>query len=414
MWDALVRWIISDAPRLPFEAIISGLGERLRAEHMPVERLSCRVMEVNPLSSGYSLTWQPGHDIQRHTPSRSKADSLHPRAAHGAGPMVHAEITAFGRLRLDQLPAGSWGLPQLYWDEHFTDVVAFATPRSLIGSATLLTFATRDERGFTQAQVDRIRELRDALGLVFDLRTQASLTQTLAHTYLGKGVSQRVLSGQIHRGDGVTIPAALWFSDLRGFTVLADRIPRDELIDLLNDAFESQVTSVEEHDGEVLKFIGDGLLAIFPVNDATSPELTCQHALAAARACESRLAVVNDARAARSAPTIEYGLALHFGDVMYGNIGAPGRLDFTVIGPAVNLAARLEGVAAQLGRPLVLSATFASLSGAAVTSAGVHSLKGVTEPCEVFVPREVHVLPSERPRAWQALPKCHDGLPRLP
>ena len=413
MRDSLLRWIISEAPKLSIDQVITGLGERLCAEQLPLERLWCRVMEVNPLSSGYSLTWRPGCALERHTPSRTEGDSLRARAANGAGPLERAEITAFGRLRLDQVPAGSWGLPNLYWDEHYTDVVAFATPRSLVGSATLLTFATKHADGFSQEQVNRVRDLRDALGLVFDLRAQASLTETLAHTYLGAGVSQRVLSGQIHRGDGVTITAALWFSDLRGFTALADCIPRDQLISLLNDTFDSQVTAVETHGGEVLKFIGDGLLAIFPVTEQTPPEVACQQALSAARVCEQRVAVVNEARSARDAPTIEYGLALHFGDVMYGNIGAPGRLDFTVIGPAVNLAARLEGVASQLGRHLVFSSAFASLCGTAVTSVGVHSLKGVTAPCEVFVPVE-RALASQRPRAWQTLPRSYEGLPRLP
>jgi adenylate cyclase len=173
-------------------------------------------------------------------------------------------------------------------------------------------------------------------------------------------------------------------SDLRGFTALSDRLPGEEVIGLLNGYFDALVPALEAAGGEVLKFTGDGLLAIFPV--AGAPAAACRTALAAAGAARVALAELNAQRRARDEPELRYGMALHQGEVLYGNVGSAARLDFTAIGPAVNLTARLETLARDLGRELVVSAAFAAHCPATVAAVGMFRLRGFRDPVEVFAP----------------------------
>jgi adenylate cyclase len=206
----------------------------------------------------------------------------------------------------------------------------------------------------------------------------------LLDTYVGRQSGGRVLEGQIQRGTGETIRAVIWLCDLRGFTGLSETLPRDELIDLLNCYFGPMCDAVMAEGGEVLKFIGDAMLAIFPIKADTSG--ICGAALMAAERAQAALVEENRRREGLSLPRIEYGLALHVGDVLYGNIGSDTRLDFTVIGPAVNLTARIESMCRQLGRPLLLSSDFVKAGGIAALSLGAFPLRGVGVEQEIFVP----------------------------
>jgi adenylate cyclase len=177
---------------------------------------------------------------------------------------------------------------------------------------------------------------------------------------VGNNAGARILAGQIRRGDADEIRAAIWLSDMRGYTNLSDRLPPQAIVRVLNDYFDCQVPTILEHGGEVLKFMGDGLLAIFPIAaDDSNIDEVCRRVLAAARATCSNVDALNAAEGKDLAQELRFGLALHVGEVLYGSIGGAGRLDFTWIGPAVNLVARLEKVAAQLGRALIASAEFA-------------------------------------------------------
>jgi adenylate cyclase len=204
----------------------------------------------------------------------------------------------------------------------------------------------------------------------------------LLDTYVGREAGARILAGQIRRGFTETIRAAIWLSDMRGFTSLADSIEPARLIELLNRYFDCQIPAILRHGGEVLKLMGDGLLAIFPLNEGTEPTGVCRAALAAAAEMREAVAVLEDWP--RSVDGPRYGLALHLGELLYGNIGAGNRLDFTCIGPGVNLAARLEGLANRLGRATVLSAAFARHCSAEVTSLGEFALAGFREPVAVY------------------------------
>jgi adenylate cyclase len=214
-------------------------------------------------------------------------------------------------------------------------------------------------------------------------------------TYVGHRTGERVLSGAITRGSGEAIRAVIWFCDLRGFTTLADTLPLEKVIGLLNDYFETMVEVVTAEGGEALKFMGDGMLAIFELGANEDPAPRCGAALRAARAASEKVAKRNVERRDAGEPEIHFGLALHMGEVSYGNIGAPNRLDFTVIGPAVNQAARLEKLGHELGRPVVTSASFAEASPEKLETLGLHNLRGVAEPQQVFAP----IVSSAKPNA---------------
>ncbi len=254
------------------------------------------------------------------------------------------------------------------------------------GEINCITWSTDRADGFTDAEVGGLTEVAEALAIIVELQSTRRIARHLMDTYVGHRTGERVLSGEITRGTAQTIHAVIWFCDLRGFTALADSLPRDRLIALLNDYFEAVVTSVVEEGGEALKFMGDAMLAIFELSENEEPSMRCAAALRAAKVATEKITARNLERLAAEEPEIKFGLALHLGEVNYGNIGAPNRLDFTVIGPAVNHAARLEKFASELGRHVVTSASFTAAAGGAFESLGKHHLRGVKEPQEVFAP----------------------------
>ena len=225
------------------------------------------------------------------------------------------------------------------------------------------------------------------LGRVLETKALRRTALNLLDTYLGHDAGKRILGGQIKRGDMETIHAVLWYCDLRGFTALSETLPGNEVIELLNDYFQAMASAVHEAEGEVLKFVGDAMLAIFRPRFTETPRCaTCGRALAAAEQAVENLAAVNAERREQGKPELTAGLALHVGEVLYGNVGAEDRLDFTVIGPAVNLVSRIEHLCADQGIPLVVSADFAALLERPVASLGRHELRGIAEAQEIFAP----------------------------
>ena len=216
------------------------------------------------------------------------------------------------------------------------------------------------------------------LARVAEIRGLRRMASNLLDTYVGHDAGERILAGHIRRGDIEEIHAAIWLSDMRGFTALADRQPPRVLIDLLNRYFDCQVPVILDHGAEVLKFMGDGLLAIFAIaGDETE---VCKRALAAARQAQANVADL-----AKSAMQgLRFGLALHIGDVLYGNIGSGNRLDFTCIGPAVNFAARIEKLTSQVGREILASGEFARHCRGQFTALGEFSLPGFSAAQQVF------------------------------
>ena len=208
----------------------------------------------------------------------------------------------------------------------------------------------------------------------------------LLGTYLGEDAGRRVHAGSIMRGSVDTLRAVIWYADIRGFTTVSDSAPGPVVVELLNEVFEILTASLRVHGGQVLKFIGDGMLAVFSFEEHDRAE-TCRHALDAAIEAMRNIDEMNKARAAAGVPVASVDLALHLGEVLYGNVGATDRLDFTVIGPAVNEVARIEALCEPLGRPVLVSAEFvAGIMGAddRLESLGRHALRGIREPKEIF------------------------------
>lgn len=250
----------------------------------------------------------------------------------------------------------------------------------LDGARSPLTFATRKPGGFTERDLDRIRKLVPAMSLCVDTHASRAVTRTLLRTYLGAEPGERVLAGRIRRGDVERIDAAIWFSDLRGFTERSAAVGPLALVEWLNAYFGTIAQPIEAEGGEILKFVGDAVLAVFPVTGHRTPHMACDSALRAARAANRRLGELEATRR----ESFAHGIALHIGEVQYGNIGAERRLDFTVIGPAVNLASRVEGLCSRLGCRTLATEAVQQLVAEPLADAGTFELKGVPGQHRIF------------------------------
>jgi class 3 adenylate cyclase len=247
-----------------------------------------------------------------------------------------------------------------------------------------ISWASRAPGGFTDQDLTIVQDLVPALSVTIEVLHQRRTTATLLDTYLGREAGRRVLTGSIRRGEATTLAAALWYCDMRGFTQLSDRLERDQIVELLDDYFGCMAVPVEAMGGEILKFVGDAMLAIFPMRDDLDRDRACRDALTAAERALLDRDELNKVRGRASKPELKVGLGLHHGPVMYGNIGAATRLDFTVIGPAVNLVTRIESLCPALDRPLLTSRPFASPCGSRLKTLGLHALKGIEVPQEIF------------------------------
>ena len=246
------------------------------------------------------------------------------------------------------------------------------------------SWTTKQPGGFTDQQLAALRALVPALARVIEIIQWRRTSSLLLDTYVGNRAGERILKGQIRRGHTETMDAAIWLSDLRGFTALSDRLPAETVVDILNNYFDCQVAAIRAHGGEVLKFMGDGLLAVFPIDEYVGDvRQVCSHVLDAAR--ESRASV--EAMHYPIGETVErfrFGVALHVGRILYGNIGGGNRLDFTCIGPAVNLAARLEKIAGKLNRTVVASEGFAGVCAGGWDDLGEFPIAGFSKAARVY------------------------------
>jgi adenylate cyclase len=263
----------------------------------------------------------------------------------------------------------------------------FALPvKSSFGTNYMVTYVTDRPGGFTAREIADLTRVSQRLSLLADLRNQRRIASNILTAYLGPKTGPKVLAGQIRRGTGEEITAVLWSSDLRGFTARSDRLPGNQMIALLNALFDAQATAIASHGGEILKFIGDGLLAIFPIEHADKAASAARCALDAAKEAVVAARGLTQDPSLADEPPLEIVVALHVGTAIYGNIGAADRLDFTVIGPAVNLVSRIEAVAKALDQPIVVSDDFARAYGEPLRPLGRHELRGLAAPHDLFAP----------------------------
>jgi adenylate cyclase len=328
---------------------------------------------------GRRFIWRPGADIE----VRDAPFDLLETAEFRGSPV--AEVYATGmpiRRRLADADCRiDFPMLRELRDEGVSDYLA--SPLLFTdGEIHLATWTTRQERGFTDAQIEGSKSIIAPLARVAEVRALRRTATNLLDTYVGNQAGERILAGAIRRGHAEAIYAAIWLSDMRGFTSLADRVPPLTLLELLNEYFDCQVPTILKHGGEVLKFMGDGLLAIFPIGSDADPGKVCERALAAAYEARGNVAALNQLRT--EIGVVRFGLALHIGKVLYGNIGGGNRLDFTCIGPAVNLAARLEKLAGKLGRVIVASDEFARYCAAHFQALGKFPLAGSASEQNIF------------------------------
>jgi adenylate cyclase len=254
------------------------------------------------------------------------------------------------------------------------------------GRRYAVTCTTDSGDGFSTRQVAELTAISRRMSVVCESFTQRTLTRRLLNIYLGANAGPKVLSGQIRRGTGEELTAVLWSSDLRGFTARSDRLPGQQMIAILNALFDVQASAIHAHGGEILKFIGDGLLAIFPIDGAARGGGAAHNAMAAAMQALEAVQRLVDNPSMLGEPALQIVVALHAGTIIYGNVGASDRLDFTAIGPAVNLVSRVEAAAKALDEPIVVTDEFAQAYGLPLRSLGIHQFRGVANPRELFAP----------------------------
>jgi adenylate cyclase len=375
----IAGWLIAEA-RLrcaPVE-LIDGFCRRLLALGIPLGRLRAGQAIANPLASAWGVIWtRDGEETHEYTVPRTMLAT----GAYFGSPFQHVIRTRQSfRRRLHDLDPGR-DHPVLHEMAAAGGTDYLALPLEYgDGSVQGLALVADGAEGFAERHLAIIEALRQPLAAALEPTAMRRSSASLLRTYLGDGPAEAVLKGAIKRGDRRRIEAAILFSDLRGFTALSERLEEAALFAALDCYFEAVVEAVRAERGDVLKFLGDGVLAIFPVEIAGSAAAACAAALRAIGQIEARLA---EAPPAGGAP-LAFTATLHVGDVVYGNIGSPDRLDFTVLGPAVNLVSRLEGLAKELGRPVLCSAAFARALEAPALSLGRFALKGVAREQEVF------------------------------
>jgi adenylate cyclase len=373
---AIADWLIDGArSAVQPQEVLAQLCDRLVASGIPLWRVAVFVRTLHPQVMGRRFVWRPGTEVV----SSEAPYELLETAEFRDNPIARVYQTGGPIRRRLADPDRALDFPVLaeLRAEGVTDYLA--SPLLFTdGAIHAVTCTTREPGGFTDTQIAALEAIMTPLARVAEIRALRRTASVLLDTYVGHDAGERILAGHIRRGDIEEIHAAIWLSDMRGFTALADRQPPRVLIDLLNRYFDCQVPVILDRGAEVLKFMGDGLLAIFTI--AGDEAEVCKRALAAARQAQTNVAELS-----RTAmPGLRFGLALHIGDVLYGNIGSGNRLDFTCIGPAVNFAARIEKLAGELGRGILASGEFAQHCPHEFTALGEFTLPGFSAAQRVF------------------------------
>jgi adenylate cyclase len=380
---SIIDWLMDGArsAQRP-EAVLADLCDRLCQVGVPLWRAAVFVRTLHPEIIGRRFIWQQSAGV-------IIADGLFELLENDKyqnSPFV-AVIESGRAIRRQLADENHLGEFSLYRELHAQGVTDYLAAPLIFtdGSVHVATWSTRQSGGFTDAQIAAVESILIALARVAEIRALQRTAANLLDVYVGHHAGERILAGRIRRGHTETIHSVIWLSDMRGFTTLADRLPPQVLIDLLNRYFDCQVPAILQYGGEVLKFIGDGLLAIFPLAAGTADAgEVCDRALAAARKAQVSIDSIEMPANVGNAHGVRFGLALHLGEVLYGNIGSGHRLDFTCIGPAVNLAARLEKLAAGLGRAIILSAEFARHSRIDLEPLGEFAVAGFAAKQSAF------------------------------
>ncbi|WP_342711846.1 adenylate/guanylate cyclase domain-containing protein [Bradyrhizobium sp. B124] len=378
----VVSWLTNETRDQRFiDNIFAELCIRLQRTGIPLKRATMNLLIQHPQWLGARIIWADG---KREAEITRVDYDVQQRSEYIGSPVYEIHQGADEvREKLERDP--SQGRKHALYDDMraqgLTDYVAWPLLHTL-GKRHVVTFATDRAGGFDDAHIASLKTVLPVLALVSEIRMKNRLARTLLETYVGSHAGEMILAGATRRGSGTTVRAAIMICDLRDFTRISDSWPRDDVIDLLNDYFDAMSEPITRHGGEILKFIGDGLLAIFPLSDPKA----CANLLHAVSEARLAMAALSERNGMMGRAPMNYGIGVHVGDVMYGNIGSRTRLDFTVIGPAVNMASRLETLTKQLKKTVLLSRAFADLveHDFALEHVGEHPVRGFSEPIELF------------------------------
>jgi adenylate cyclase len=384
--------------RAPTAMLFEDFCQRLVAARVPLWRAFAGMRTLHPQWAGYTYTWWRDRNVVN--PERRQRGEVYEQDLRDS-PYAYLRDNAMGRdlpLRLRRRLTGSEAqldfpvLAELA-DSGATDYVAELIPVGMVTEAFAdsgigFSFATNHPEGFGEDSLRLIEAVLPAVALAIMSDAEHTIAAGLLAAYLGGDAGRRVHAGVIERGSVERIQAVLWYADVRGFTPLADATEGPLLIEMLDDVFEALTAALRPHGAQVLKFLGDGMLASFAFVDATRGE-TCDRALDAAAEAMRSIDRLNAVRVRMGKPPATVDLALHVGEVLYGNVGAIDRLDFTVIGPAVNEVARIETLCEPLDRRVLVSAVLAAAikDRTRLESLGAHVLRGVRDAREIFALR---------------------------
>jgi adenylate cyclase len=387
----LIAWLIGRAlAGTAGRELLGSFCDRLVADGLPLLRAQAGTRLLDPTLDAQNFSWRRGEGVEIRDFARH--DEIWIQERWTASPFHRLQATGELSLRRrigadgtkDEFPVLA-ELRRQGVTDYLVVRLPCAGPDGVEGSMDMLaSWATDRPTGFSDADLRLLGELMPAFALAFAHSRNAWVTGNVLATYLGRDAARRVLAGNVVRGRAEPIEAVVWFSDLEGFTRIADELPQQDLLTLLNDHAATLVEAIESHGGEVLKFIGDGILAIFQGDD---PAGACARALDAAEAAQALLAALGARRAEQGLRATSAYVALHRGLLLYGNFGGARRLDFTVLGPTVNEASRIEALCRGLGQPVIVSAAFAAAAGPArarLVGLGRYALKGVARPQELF------------------------------
>jgi len=402
--SGLERWIVEQGLRgISLEELVDGFCRRVADAGFPARRFNMIIGTLHPRHGARSYIWRPsGLETEAFARRRSDEDS----AAYMRSPIYYLRRSGEPRIRrrLDTGEPLQFVLLEELRDAGMTEYAArivrfgqvdmaslksgpeIADPRFDPLQGIFFSCATDVPGGFDDGQLDQVASILPCFALAVKSRSTFDVARTLLETYLGADAGRHVLTGEIDRHSVTRIRAVIWFCDLRGFSLVANRVEQEELVEILDAYLEAMARPVLDHHGQILKFMGDGFLATFDLAERDN-QAVCRDALDAAAKLVDLFPAFNAERRDTGKRTLDFGVALHLGEVLYGNIGAAERLDFTVVGSAVNEASRIEGMCRTLQRKLLVSQSFrdvAARSGDRMISLGFHALRGIREPQELF------------------------------
>ncbi len=399
--DALSDWLMEQALSEPnLEDLVEGCNRRLHGAGIPVARSIMTSPSVHPLYQSFTVLWTLGGGIETTYHVHDSAN----RDAWQTSPLRYILLHRLPVLRRQLVGENAvldFPVLEELVEEGMTDYLCYLVPfgedkevdtdQNEFGPGIIGSWSTDRATGFSDNDLRSLNRIQQRLAVAIKMRVKDIIAGNILDTYLGQGAGRKVLNGQIKRGDGERIYSVIWYSDLRGSTTLADTMPGDEYIYLLNSYFECTANAVLEHQGEVLRFPGDAVLSIFPINEQTDSSRACMNALKAATSAFERLGVLNQKRAEAKEAPLNFGIGLHVGNVLFGNIGVPQRLEFSVIGPAMNETARLETLTKELNANILTSENFVDhlkdshcKTIGKVKLLGEYALQGIDKPMNVY------------------------------